>query len=155
MKKILLVFCFLVGLSVRAVADGSLEFGSSYHDAIVSIKAQLGSPVTESSDTLIYKNIDYCGFRWDQVVFRFRNGILTETRCYMYQANKDRAVGRLSAIAKEMEKTHVMTMDYEDDGTVFYAGGRSPEGYGHLFTIYASPYRGRWSAQLRFGPFAL
>lgn len=155
MKKILLVFCFLASFSAHAFADGNLEFGSSYDSAIVTIKAQLGTPMTETSDTLIYRNIDYCGFKWDQVVFRFKNKVLMETRCYRFQANKVKAVGMLPTIAKEMEKSHVMTLDYEDDGTVFYAGGKSPEGFGHLFTIYVSPYQGRWSTQLRFGPFVL
>ena len=52
-----------------------------------------------------------------------------------------------------MGKKYEISYDEEDGGDVFYKGGTSPLGYGKLFTIFTSPMDGRWTAQLRFGPF--
>ena len=73
----------------------------------------------------------------------------------MNQKNKRMATAKMSAIAKVMEKDYSMSMDYEDDGNLFYAGGTSPLGYGRLFTIFISPRNGVWTTQMRFGPFSI
>ena len=73
---------------------------------------------------------------------------------YKRQSRKANAVQSVKAVARAMDDKHAMTRDLEDDGTPFYKGGKSPLDVGHLFTIYASPYKGAWSTQLRFGPFA-
>lgn len=154
--RYLLSLCLAASLSVTAArADESFDtkFGKHYDEVATSIKAALGTPASESADSLVYRNISYRGFQWSEVLFCFQDGVLIETRCYKAQASKGKAVGFLPVIAREMEKNYVMTHDYEEDGTVFYAGGISPKGFGHLFTIYASPGRGGWSSQLRFGPF--
>ena len=56
-------------------------------------------------------------------------------------------------VAKVLKRSHAITKDYEDKYTAFYKGGRSPMDFGHLFTIFVSPYKGGWTTQLRYGPF--
>ena len=101
-----------------------------------------------------YSKTLYEGLVWDEVFFLFDDGKLSEVRMYKRQSRKANAVQSVKAVARVMGDTHALTRDLEDDGTPFYKGGKSPLDVGHLFTIYASPYKGAWSTQLRFGPFA-
>jgi len=153
MKKIVLAICIVFSMVANAQGIDNLRFGTAYNDALTLIKAQYGSPLSIDSESVTYKNVSYQGFKWNEVVFKFTNGKLSEARYYMNQKNKILATKRITDIAKTMEKTHVITKDYEDDGNLFYAGGKSPMGFGHLFTIFVSPRNGVWTSQLRFGPF--
>lgn len=64
-----------------------------------------------------------------------------------------KAKAELENIAKNLNKKHALSQDYEEDGSRFYAGGLSPKGIGRLFTVFVAPHNGQWSDQLRFGPF--
>ena len=139
MKKFfLLTICvWMFALSYAHTLSTEL-FGSRYPDAMRNIEAMLGKPTTEVDG---------------KAYFKFAQGVLVEARFICMTPTKSTSLRHLEDIAKVMKQSHDMTKDYEDRHTVFYKGGRSPMEFGHLFTIFVSPYKGRWSAQLRYGPF--
>ncbi len=153
MRKLVVALGLLIATMARAHGFGEVRFGMVYDEALSSIKTVYGEPVVANSDVVSYYDVAYEGFRWDEISFRFTNGKLTEARCYMNHKNKGTAAKQLSAIAQAMQKSYAMTMDYEEDGNVFYAGGKSPVGIGHLFVVFMSPRDRMWTSQLRFGPF--
>ena len=155
MKKALLGLCLMCATMANAQGIGKVRFETAYDEAVPCIEAILGTPVAADANAITCKNVSFKGFKWSEITFKFKEGRLTEARCYMNQRNKKAATSQLSDIAKVMEKEHVMTMDFEDDGNLFYAGGTSPMGYGHLFTIFISPRNGIWTTQMRFGPFRI
>lgn len=155
MRKAILALCFMFGTAVCAQGIGCIKFGTNYQEAVAEIKASMGEPVFSDTHVVTYKNAAFEGFTWSEVTFRFKNGKLAEARCYMNQANKNMAVAQLGIIAKAMGREHSLSMDYEDDGNLFYAGGLSPMGYGRLFTLFISPRNGTWTTQMRFGPFSI
>lgn len=151
--------CFLtVVLSVCASSWGdglsARFFGLCYDDARKNIAEMLGKAAEVSGeDGIRYKDVEYDGMMWDEACFRFTDGVLTEARFYSVQTSKAAALRYAETIALKMGKEHSLSKDYEDRRTFFYKGGRSPMDFGHLFTIFVSPYRGGWSTQLRYGPF--
>ena len=155
MRKAIMALCLMCATMVSAQGIGNIRFGTTYDEAVTDIKASLGEPVSSDANVVTYKNISFKGFEWNEITFRFKNGKLAEARCYMNHKNKRLATAKLSEIANIMENEHVMSMDYEEDGNLFYAGGRSPMGVGHLFTIFISPRNGIWTPQMRFGPFSI
>ncbi len=154
MKKIfLLTICvWMFALSYAHTLSTEL-FGSRYPDAMRNIEAMLGKPTTEVDGKVVYKNVKYEGMSWNEAYFKFAQGVLVEARFICMTPTKSTSLRHLEDIAKVMKQSHDMTKDYEDRHTAFYKGGRSPMEFGHLFTIFVSPYKGRWSAQLRYGPF--
>lgn len=155
MKKILMTLCLMFATLTQAQDLKKLKFGTIFDDAIINIKSSLGEPTTSDTSLVVYQNIHYRGLKWDKITFKFAQQKLCEVRCYMNKKNKQQALTQLSTIAKTMKKDYPITMDFEDDGSVFYAGGVSPMGFGHLFTIFVSPHKNSWTAQMRFGPFSI
>lgn len=152
--RFLLILILMTGcLSISAQGIGEVRFGSSREVASEAIFQLFGQPSSTDGNCYIYKNKEFEGFHWNEVLFRFTNDRLTEARFFMNQRSKYEARRKLTAISKVLAKKHVMSMDIEDDGNHFYAGGKSPLYYGHLFTLFISPREGRWTDQLRFGPF--
>ncbi|MGI6243036.1 MAG: hypothetical protein ACOYJK_05830 [Prevotella sp.] len=155
MKKFVLGLCLMFAITSNAQGIGNVRFGTAYDEAMACIKAILGTPIAADASVVTYKDVSFKGFKWSEITFTFKNGRLAEARCYMNQRSKRAASSKVTDIAKVMAKDHVMSMDFEDDGNKFYAGGKSPEGFGHLFTIFISPRNGVWTTQMRFGPFRI
>lgn len=153
LKKLVFFFSLLFSTATFAQGIGNVKFGTSRAEATTAIKALFGEPSKSDNEMMIYTNKTFEGYKWNEVLFKFKNDKLTEARFFMNQKNKSQAKRELSAISKTLGKKHVMTEDIEDDGNTFYAGGKSPEFYGHLFTLFIAPRNGVWTDQLRFGPF--
>lgn len=150
-------FLIVLSLAFASVSNaqgiGNVQFGSTYEEATARIVETFGHPAHATSDEIVYNNKSFEGFRWNKVTFRFRNGQLCEARFYKDHKSKWMAKTELDSIAKNLSKKHAISLDYEEDGTRFYAGGQSPLGIGRLFTVFVAPRNGYWSDQLRFGPF--
>lgn len=144
-----------IAMATQAANLENLKFGSTFLDTESVVKAELGEPLNCDSVMINYEDVLLYGMKWNKVDFNFTNGKLAEVRCYLYNSNKNGASKQLIRIAKQMEALFPMTRDYEEDGCLFYTGGTSPEGIGHLFTLFISPQNGTWSTQLRFGPFRI
>lgn len=156
MRKTFFLFFLNIVLSVDARFLDTDFFGERYDVAKETIVEMLGTPREMlGEDEIRYDSVEYNGMVWDEAYFRFTEGLLTEARFYSKQLNKTSALHHATEIAATMKKRHAMTKDYEDRRTFFYKGGRSPMKFGHLFTIFVSPFRGGWSTQLRYGPFKL
>ncbi len=152
-KALLLGLFFLLASQGFAQGIGNIRFGASYDDAMMRIKETFGTPVKTSNDEVVYANMLFEGFHWNQVTFRFQEGRLCEARFYQDHKSKGKAKAELESIVKSLGKKHTLSQDYEEDGSRFYAGGQSPMGIGRLFTAFVAPHNGQWSDQLRFGPF--
>lgn len=152
-KALLLWLCLLFASQGFAQGIGNIRFGASYADAVARINETFGTPVQTSNDEVVYANTSFEGFRWNCVVFRFHEGRLCEARFFLDHKSKGKAKAELESIAKSLGKKHVMSHDYEEDGSRFYVGGQSPMGIGRLFMLFVAPRNGQWSDQLRFGPF--
>lgn len=152
-RPFLTALCLVFASVAHAQGIGNVQFGSTYEEATARIAEAFGHPAHVTSDEIVYKNKLFEGFKWNQVTFRFRNGQLCEARFYMDHKSKWKAKTELESIAKNLSKKHALSLDYEEDGTRFYAGGLSPLGIGRLFTVFVAPRNGQWSDQLRFGPF--
>ena len=155
MKKICLAALLMVSMMAKAQSIGKVQFGTPLSEAKTEITAQMGNPSKATEQELCYTNKVFNGFKWNEIHFFFKDGKLNEARFYMNVKNKAAAKVQAKNVSKVLGKDNVMTEDYEDDGTPFYAGGKSPDGFGHLFTIFVSPRAGRWTTQLRYGPFEL
>ncbi len=157
MKSLIMSFLTMLVLfcpaTLQAQGIGSVKFGSAYEEAVRHIRETFGEPTTATADEMVYNDKSFEGFSWNRITFRFKSGRLCEARFYMKQASKRSAKTQLDIIATALGKKHPLSLDYEEDGTRFYAGGRSPLGIGRLFTVFVSPLNGQWSDQLRFGPF--
>ena len=160
MKKILLALALMVSLSVNAQQNADVagaKFGSSYDETLTTLKSNFGEPSTKSENQLVYLNKMFEGMKADRVEIGFQelNGTtkLNQARFYFYCANKSAAVAKMKTLVKAMQKKYDISYDEEDGGTAFYKGGRSPLGVGSLFTVYVSPYQGKWTCQLRYGKF--
>lgn len=152
-KALLLAVCFLFTLPAFSQGIGKVRFGASYEEAVKHIKETFGNPEKSTSDEVAYTNASYEGVQWNWVTFRFKDGLLCEARFYQDHKNKGKAKAELENIAKCLGRKHTLSLDYEEDGNRFYAGGLSPLGIGRLFTVFVAPHNGKWSDQLRFGPF--
>lgn len=152
-KVFLVGLCFLVAPSVYGQGIGNVMFGASYEDAIVRIVDNFGTPTQATEDEVTYSDAWFEGFLWNRVYFKFKEGRLCEARFYRNHKTKLGAKTELKSIAEKFGAKHELSIDYEEDGNNFYAGGTSPVGIGRLFTIFMAPYKGQWSDQVRFGPF--
>lgn len=154
MKKLI----FMIFLSVSMVAEADILdagfFGTHFDVAVKMIDKEFGKqPKTVDANEIRYIDVKYAGMVWNEARFMFINGVLSEARFYCKQASKVAALKHVSELAGTMRRQHAITKDYEDRRTFFYKGGKSPMDFGHLFTIFVSPYKGGWSTQLRYGPF--
>ncbi len=152
-KIILLALCWLFTSVSHALGYKNIKMGASYDETVMALKTEFGEPSMTDQQLMNYKNVELFGAKWDTVDFRFVGGKLAEVRCFSYQKNKSQAITRLNSAVQGLKKEYDMTCDYEEDGSIFYTGGVSPKGIGHLFTLFVSPLQGAWSTQLRFGPF--
>ncbi len=152
-KKVLLVLSLMGTIIANAQGIGNVRFGTQHAEAMEEIKSVFGEPSFSDGDMALFTNKEFEGYTWNEVMFKFKDGILNEARFFMKQKNKSAACKEQEQIAKAMASKHVMSKDIEEGGTPFYAGGQSPLRYGHLFTIFISPRGGAWTNQLRFGPF--
>lgn len=160
MKRLFLALALMVSLSVSArqgVDVAGAEFGSTYEETIEALQGKFGAPNTKETDKLVYLNKVFEGMKADRLELGFQelNGTtkLNQARFYFLCANKAAAVAKMKALAKKMGEEYNISYDEEDGGTAFYKGGNSPLGIGNLFTIYVSPYQGKWSCQVRYGKF--
>ena len=136
----------MIFLSVSMVAEADILdagfFGTHFDVAVKMIDKEFGKqPKTVDANEIRYTDVKYAGMVWN------------EARFYCKQASKVAALKHVSELAGTMRRQHAITKDYEDRRTFFYKGGKSPMDFGHLFTIFVSPYKGGWSTQLRYGPF--
>jgi len=160
MKKIFLALALMVSLSASAQQSAEVagaSFGASYDETMTALKGNFGEPSSKAEAQLVYLNKMFEGMKADRVEMGFQelNGAtkLNQARFYFYCANKSAAVVKMKALAKKMQAKYDISYDEEAGGTAFYKGGRSPLGIGSLFTIYVSPYQGKWTCQLRYGKF--
>lgn len=160
MKKIFLALALVVSLSVNAqqsIGVAGANFGASYDETLATLNEKFGAPSSKSETQLVYLNKMFEGMKADRVEMGFQelNGAtkLNQARFYFCCANKSAAVAKMKALAKAMQAKYDVSYDEEDGGTAFYKGGRSPLGIGSLFTIYVSPYQGKWACLLRYGKF--
>lgn len=152
-RPFLILLLTAVAVSASAQGIGDVRFGSSREVASRAIFQLFGQPSSTDDNCYIYTNKVFEGFHWNEVLFKFTGDRLTEARFFMNQRNKHDARRKLTVISKVLAEKHVMSMDIEEDGSYFYAGGKSPLYFGHLFTLFISPRDGKWTDQLRFGPF--
>ena len=152
-KKMLLASLLAMPIRMDAQTIDASWFGVSFNEALTAVEKEFGKPKAATDDKLDYSKILYEGVVWDEAYFKFHDGKLSEVRLYKRQSRKANAVQGVKTVARNMGSKYAVTKDLEDDRTPFYKGGKSPADFGHLFTIYASPYKGAWSTQLRFGPF--
>lgn len=160
MKKVLLALALMVSLSVSAKQDAEVagaSFGASFTETLTALKGNFGEPSTQADDKLVYLNKNYEGMKADRMEFGFQklNGsnVLNQARVYFYCANKAAAIAKMKALAKKLGQKYSVSYDEEDGGTAFYKGGMSPMGIGNLFTIFVSPFQGKWTCQVRYGKF--
>jgi hypothetical protein len=154
MRKLAFLALLLITTTLcHAQGIGNVKFGSTRDVATKAIEDFFGEPSKIDDEVMIYTNKVFEGFHWNEVLFKFKDSKLVEARFFMNQKNKSHAKKQLTEISKTLSAKHVMTKDIEDDGNTFYAGGKSPLYYGHLFTLFISPRNGLWTDQLRFGPF--
>lgn len=154
MKWILVTLLYIVmvgAIHARSLHADMFEMKSG--EAVKNIVMMFGEPVKNTDDMLIYHKLRYEGVMWDEAYFKFSGDKLTEARFYSRQQGKTQALRKVTELADILKQEHPVTKDYEDKHTYFYMGGMSPLEYGHLFTIFISPYKGGWSTQLRYGPF--
>lgn len=151
---LLILNCFFV---LYAQADNgakvaTVSIGLPYKKALTDIKTEFGEPTTIGKQSVEYKNMTYHDFKFDLVIFKFKDGKLNEARFFMRAKNKLSADKKVEALSKELGKKYSLSEDYED-GSYFYKGGLSPKGIGHLFTISVAKRHGVWDAELTYGPF--
>lgn len=160
MKKLFLALALFVSLTVSARQSADVagaEFGSTYEQTLTSLEGTFGNPNSKEANKIVYLNKNFEGFKADRAEFGFQdlNGTkkLNEARFYFLCANKNAAIFKMKALVKKMSAKYEVSYDEEDGGTAFYKGGNSPLGIGNLFTIYVSPYQGKWTCQIRYGKF--
>ncbi len=160
MKKNILAFVLAMSLSVSAHTNEQVAgatFGASFDETRTVLKGNFGEPNSQTEDKLVYLNKEFEGLKADRVEIGFQqvNGAskLNQARFYFVCPTKQAAIVKMKTLAKRMESKYSVSYDEEDGGTAFYKGGRSPLGIGSLFTIYVSPYQGKWTCQLRYGKF--
>lgn len=160
MRQIFLVLMLVVVLTGNAANRMEVVgavFGASYDEVLVALKSNYGEPTSKLSDKLIYLNKSIEGVVADRVELGFQklNGTtkMNQVRFYFVCSTKAAAVAKMKELVKKMKTKYVVSYDEETEGTAFYTGGCSPLGIGNLFTIFVSPYKGKWSCQLRFGKF--
>lgn len=157
MRKILLALSLVVSMAVQADDIYGASFGESYTQTVSALKNSFGDPISKTDNSLVYLNKNFEGVKADRMEFGFQelNGTtkLNQARFYFICPTKQAAIAKMKTLAKKMESKYSVSYDEEDGGVAFYKGGRSPLGIGSLFTIYVSPYQGKWTCQLRYGKF--
>lgn len=149
---ILSCFFFMNTQANNGAKVATVSIGSEYQQALKDIKAEFGEPTSIQEQAIEFKNMTYHNFKFDLVIFKFKNDKLNEARFFMRAKNKIGADKKVEALSKELGKKHPLSEDYED-GSYFYKGGLSPKGIGHLFTISTAKRQGVWNAELTYGPF--
>ena len=160
MKKLLIALAMFTSLSASAKQDADVlgvAFGSTCEETVQKLSKDYGTPKTQSADKLVYLNEMFEGFKADRVELGFQEvqgtTKLNQARFYFACPSKAAAIAKMKSLAKKMETRYSVSYDEEDGGTAFYKGGSSPLGIGSLFTIFVSPYQGKWTCQLRYGKF--
>lgn len=160
MKKFFLAMALLASMTMSAARDvgvAGVIFGSSYDETINAVKGTFGEPSSKACEKLVYLNKSFEGVRVDRVELGFQNlngvATLNQARFYIVCPNKSAAVAKMKVLAKKMQVKYSVSYDEEEGGVAFYKGGNSPLGIGNLFTIFVSPYQGKWTCQLRYGKF--
>ena len=149
----LFMACCMTSYAQQESMVGNTKLGAVYEEALISLKAEFGEPEQESITQIKFKNVHFKGFKFDALCLNFRNNRFSEARFYMNASNKQAALHLKESLAKAFSQNQELSKDLEEDGSTFYKGGRGPLGIGHLFTIFSAPNNGRWTAQLRYGPF--
>ena len=162
MKKTFLSLALMVSLTIsarRSVDVEGVSFGTSYEETIAVLQKTFGLPSVKVPDKLVYLDEKFEGMKADKVEFGFQEvdgtPVLNQARFYFLCNNKASAVEKMKTLAKNMGTKYNISYDVEEGGTEFYKGGISPIGIGNLFTIYVSPYQGKWTCQVRYGKFQL
>lgn len=145
----------MLPLAMNGQGIGDVRFGSTYREAMRDIMALFGQPSATSERQCVYVNKSFMGMLFDEVHFNFKEGKLTEARFFRSQDSKRAAKAGMKQLNDTLDKVFHTTLDLEDRSTPFYVGGSSPTGMGRLFTIFIAPRAGKWSTQLRYGPFKL
>ncbi len=161
MKKLFLALALMMSLNMSAKQEAAevagATFGASYDETLTALKDKFGEPSVKLEDKVVYLNKLFEGMKADRVEVSFQNtngdSKFNQARFYFLCANKAAAVAKMKALVKKMELKYSVSYDEEDGGTAFYKGGNSPLGIGNLFTIFVSPYQGKWTCQLRYGKF--
>ena len=157
MRKVLLALALMVSMAMHAETIVGATFGATYDETVAALKGSYGEPSSKTENSLVYLNKTFEGFTANHVEMGFQQlGETTkfnQARFYFFCANKAAAVAKMKTIAKKMGEKYTVSYDEEDEGVAFYKGGRSPLGMGSLFTIFVSPYQGKWTCQVRFGAF--
>ncbi len=160
MKKILIALALFSSLSVSANQDAEVlgvAFGSTCEETVQKLNKDYGTPKSQSADKLVYLNEMFEGFKADRIELGFQDlqgtTKLNQARFYFVCPNKAAAIAKMKSLVKKMKTRYSVSYDEEDGGTAFYKGGNSPLGIGCLFTIFVSPYQGKWTCQLRYGKF--
>lgn len=160
-KKLLLaamlMFSAMSYANVTAEISG-VKFGMNYAEASKQFETQFGLPIAITPTQIAYKNKEYMGLKFQDVVFNFQKNqegdtFLNEARLTIKSSTRTQAQRWVEMIAKKLkEKYPGMTWDLEDDGTKFYKGGTSPVNNSYLFTVYMYRFQGQYLAVLRYGP---
>lgn len=160
MKKLFLSMALMVSLTMNAKSEAEVAgavLGSTYEETQSALKTKLGEPSQKSANQLVYLNKYFEGMKADRVEIGFQElkgvEIFNQARFYFYCANKTAAIAKMKALAQKMGSQYQVSYDEEAGGVAFYKGGCSPLGIGSLFTIFVSPYQGKWTCQLRYGKF--
>lgn len=160
MRKVFLTLALFVSLTLCAKTDADVvaaSFGATYEETVTALKDNFGEPNSKAEDKLVYLNKNFEGLKADRVELGFQElggtTKLNQARFYFVCPSKAAAVAKMKSLVKKMESQYAVSYDEENGGTAFYKGGRSPLGIGSLFTIYVSPYQGKWTCQLRYGKF--
>lgn len=133
----------------------NLAFGTEYAIAATEIKHNFTEPTSKTLDMIVCDSIDYLNVKFDKVVFAFKESRLSEARFVIYYKNKWDARRGIQYMAAELKNYFDLSKDLEDDGSYFYKGGIAKSVDGKLFTLYVKKDNGRWSVQLRYGPYRL
>lgn len=162
MKKTILSVLALGAFALTAHAQsaaelGGAKFGTSYEETLHAVETAWGSPKAQSETSVTYANALFEGVKANRVELGFQQlsdvKKLNQARVYFDCPNKAAAMAKMKAVVKKLESLYAVSYDEEDGGTSFYKGGNSPLGIGNLFTVFVSPYQGKWTCQVRYGAF--
>jgi hypothetical protein len=134
---------------------GDIQFGDNYNIALKAIQKDFGVPSKADNSEIEYENKSYLGVNFDKVIFSFKNSKLVEARFISYKNSKYAANKSIKIFANKIKSDYDLSMDIEDNGSFFYKGGVAKTLDGRLFTLFIRKDLGRWSVQMRYGPFKI
>lgn len=149
----LFIPCFVSALGNAKI--GNIVFGDDYNKALTAIKQNFGVPDIVDKSVVEYKNKNHFGVNFDKVIFRFTDSKLVEACFISYKNSKNTANKSIQVLADIIKSDYDLSMDIEDDGTYFYKGGLAKSMDGRLFTLFIRKYSGRWTIQMRYGPYKI